>query len=119
MACGHASRDRIPGPSLPGNSRAADRMKSRPPFSAQLAEDEWYFDRFPERHFRLRLAAPTEHPGEVPAAARAYTILSRSGARHTFIGSAAFDPDKSDMQLRQLLGNLSVAHNPSVFSTGS
>lgn len=91
-------------PDLPlGELRpAAPDGKGGPPLS-QTAEDEWFFDRHPERQFRLRPASAREHTGEVPAGASTYAIVARSGARETFVASRAFDPQKSDAQIRQLL----------------
>jgi hypothetical protein len=102
---------------LPGVASRGVCLDERgaPPFS-QLAEDEWWFDRFPGREFRLRIATPTERPGEVPAAAHAYVIVSRSGTRQTFAASGAFDPGKSDAQLRQLFANLSAARRAAIYA---
>lgn len=72
------------------------------------ADDVAFFERFPDREFRIRRAHDCEYTDEPPQGVRLFVILHRHDVeqnwKHEFIARPVyFDTDLTDHQIRELL----------------
>lgn len=72
------------------------------------ADDAKFFERNPDREFRIRRAHDCEYTSEPPAGVRLFVILHRHDVemnwKHEFIARPAyFDTDLTDAQIRGLM----------------
>lgn len=78
-----------------------------------IADDRAYFERWPDREFRLRRAHSSEFTGDVPSAIRVFTIIHRMEVEEywlhaMFPGPIDFEINLNDAEIRQLLAKIAA-----------